>query len=879
MRLIYKTGREHGEIVETQDFEESIFAEQYARALSLVNQFIESNENSDNLKIVAFCGDRGEGKSSCMRTVLNMLAQNNNSNKKGIKSYLEKIGFKTITQDSFEVLDVIDPSFFDKCHNVIELVLGRMYTQVVELTKGKNEDIDIDFTYRNHIMSEFQQAKKCLYTLHNSSDGHIDELQELDAMAAGLELKKHMNKLVKSFLALVKKKWLIVSIDDVDLNMSEAYRMCEDIRKYLASSQCIVFLGVKIVQLQDAISIAIKRDLDKIAPDGNDAVFNIEVAGMSRKYTAKFLPDASRINMPKVYSICEHTLQIQTEKEDIPYQNIKDAIVELIFEKTRYLFYNSKGGISPIIPNNLRDLIILIGLLVSMPTIEDSHEQKTELEANKHVFKSYFFSTWIERVPKKSRELVEKIIDYDLGNALNKTVVTILDNFFSRVQELDYSNGEQDEEDHIQNDTRTTSQIKSIIDSKNFSYNVSLGDVFYLFRLIEMDSLDAESTSLIFFLKSLYSIKLYEAYDMITESVDMVYPEDDIKTKGIYRIDARFNHTNPLQRLLCGGYFTYCPGDLLPLRGGTDAYDMRIINGKGLSDLLKGIDEQIKNETYKDDSHFRMKFQTAEFFALSITRSVPGKQKDNIIGAIDKNRKNCDPFYLSNFTSKRRYYLFDILAPFYNLANPRFAYERFSEMVPNLFDFALKYEDSLLHKMIMVCGEKRTSIEHKNNERHTQMHRLLSVAIIRNAEVLSAIYENAALGRDNSHQAVNLDAIKNFYTRIQDSNMATHMDRYMISFDFLEPLRNFIVDLTSSEKARPIFDSIFYISEIPTYDQIMKQIGSAIAIKTIYSRLRSIPFFKDWNDERLADIIPNDNPKLTKAQIRGYIKDWTENNK
>lgn len=153
MRLIYKTGREHGEIVETQDFEESIFAEQYARALSLVNQFIESNENSDNLKIVAFCGDRGEGKSSCMRTVLNMLAQNNNSNKKGIKSYLEKIGFKTITQDSFEVLDVIDPSFFDKCHNVIELVLGRMYTQVVELTKGKNEDIDIDFTYRNPLVS------------------------------------------------------------------------------------------------------------------------------------------------------------------------------------------------------------------------------------------------------------------------------------------------------------------------------------------------------------------------------------------------------------------------------------------------------------------------------------------------------------------------------------------------------------------------------------------------------------------------------------------------------------------------------------------------------------------------------------------------------
>lgn len=104
-----------------------------------------------------------------------------------------------------------------------------------------------------------------------------------------------------------------------------------------------------------------------------------------------------------------------------------------------------------------------------------------------------------------------------------------------------------------------------ILDNKNFGYNVSLGDVFYLFRLIEMDTLDEESSALIFFLKSLYSIKLYEAYDSITDRPDMVYPVDDEKTKGIYRIDVRFNHTNSLQRLLCGGYFTYCPGDLLPL--------------------------------------------------------------------------------------------------------------------------------------------------------------------------------------------------------------------------------------------------------------------------------------------------------------------------
>ena len=603
MKLVYKIGRERGEIVEKQDFNESIFAEQYVRALSLVNHFIDPRKDSNNLKVVAFCGDRGEGKSSCMRTVLNMLAPDANTDKECVKTYIKKKGAQNIAESSFEVLDVIDPSFFDNCHNVIELVLGRMYIQMIE--RGK-EIPDMDYTCRNSIMSKFQQAKKCLYTLHESSDGHIDELQELDALAAGIELKRHMNELIRNFLQLVKKQWLIVSIDDIDLNMSEAYRMCEHIRKYLACERCIVFIGVKLGQLQDAISIAIQRSLDKTYPPQNADAFRKEIIEMARKYIGKFLPAACRINMPKVYSLCEQVLQIQEGKNICEECNIKDAVVNLIFSRTRYLFYNSKGGISPIIPNNLRDLIAMIGLLISMPKIEDSYMHKAELEANKRVFKGYFFATWIKRMPQKSRERVEKIINDDLGNALNKTVVSILGDFFPEVPKRDYSTEGLNDEDSVQDKTgskvhgqssnkdvitlqalgriqripRSRSLILHILDSTNFSYNVSLGDVFYLFRLIEMDALDEESSALIFFLKSLYSIKLYEAYDSITDRPDMVYPVDDEKTKGIYRIDARFNHTNSLQRLLCGGYFTYYPGDLLPLQGVNDYYDIRISNGK-----------------------------------------------------------------------------------------------------------------------------------------------------------------------------------------------------------------------------------------------------------------------------------------------------------
>lgn len=825
MKLVYKIGRERGEIVEKQDFNESIFAEQYVRALSLVNQFIDPREDSNNLKVVAFCGDRGEGKSSCMQTVLNMLAPDANTDKECVKTYIKKKGAQNIAESSFEVLDVIDPSFFDNCHNVIELVLGRMYIQMIE--RGK-EIPDIDYTCRNSIMSKFQQAKKCLYTLHESSDGHIDELQELDALAAGIELKRHMNELIRNFLQLVKKQWLIVSIDDIDLNMSEAYRMCEHIRKYLACERCIVFIGVKLGQLQDAISIAIQRSLDKTYPPQNADAFRKEIIEMARKYIGKFLPAACRINMPKVYSLCESVLQIQGEDDICEGRNIKDAVVNLIFSRTRYLFYNSKGGVSPIISNNLRDLIAMIGLLVSMPRIDDSYEQKDELEANKRVFRTYFFATWIKRLPQGSREKVEKIINEDLSSALNKKVVTIIGNSFAGILERDYNDESESTDGTTQKEKKTEDRkqelIRGILDSRNFSYNVSLGDVFYLFRLIEMDTLDEESAALIFFLKSLYSIKLYESYDSITDYPNMVYPEDDEKTKGIYRIDARFDHTNSLQRLLCGGYFTYCPGELLPLRDGNESYDMRIINGKELTALLKDIKTKIRKRKYESDENFGIKLRMAEFFILAITRSVSGKHNSNILGAINKSRSNSEPFYLKKFFPETGYYLFDILAPFYNLSNPRFAYERFAyeqsgevmnsqEKQESLFDFALGYENSLLYQMVKICSGHRTHIKH-HDERQMQIHCLQSDAIIRNAEVLSAVYENAVLTRDNNRKGVDLSAIQSFYKRIQNSNMATPMDRYMISFHFLTPICNLIGEINKHPELEQIFLRIFTINAI-----------------------------------------------------------------
>lgn len=916
MKLIYNSGRERCEIIEKQDFEESIFAEQYVRALSLIKQFVsntDSDSGSDTLKIVAFCGDRGAGKSSCMRTVINMLQD---SNAEHINIFLKKNGFSSIINTPFEILDVIDPSFFDTCHNVLELVLGTMYGKAINLNKSRT---DFDFTCINSLMKDFQKAKSCVHTLHNTSDGSFDELQELDSLSAGVELRTHINSLISKYLRLTGRKWLVIPIDDIDFNMENAYTMCEQIRQYLSSPQCIVLIGVKMEQLQNAVSINIRNKTNEKTWTKQNYLTDNDITEMAKKFLTKLIPVSYRINMPQLYSLSERNLQLivspLSDNKSLP---LKDAIVNLIFNRTRYLFYNSKGGISPVIPNNLRDLISLVGLLVSMPEVNDSHSDNEQLKMNKRLFKSYFFNTWIGRLSAETALKIDSLVKYGVGNSLNKNVVSILKETFKEILKRDFSNEGTD----LSGNKKTPSQslIENIINDGNFSYNISVGDVFYLFRLIEMEHLNDSDADLIFILKSLYSIKLYEEYENITEQDGMVYPkeddmdvsEDDAKANtendggngGIYRIDERFLHTNSLQRLLCGAYFTYCPGDLLPKNSDGKYFDMTVIYGKEFNDLLRNLSKEIKEKDETEDKNgspafdetFYKRLWLAEFFILTTVRSVSSKYVSNIDNVSYNHRANYIPFYLTQYNNSTGFYVFDILAPFYNMANIKFAYGRFSDIAPGLYEFALKDKSSLLGQILSKCEESR---EGMNYGFPPEMHRLLSDAIIRNSEVLSAVFENAELNRIKNHDAAGIGSISSFYKNIMKSKMSTHPfnvyneeynDRYFISFQYLKPFIEFIEGIKESEKAKNdngqgdtdeiknLFNKIFYLKEnIPSVEEIINGIGRGTSTNTIYRNMRNrIPYFKNWNDEMLGEVILIKEGNYTKPEIREAVEKWYE---
>ena len=509
--LRYKFGQERGIVKENAGFDDSIFRDQYVQALRLTNAFVRDKE-SETLKCVAFCGDRGEGKTSCMTTTQGIIEQV--KEKSDAYSYVDKIGCKDLANTKCSVVEVTDPSFFDDSHNILQITIGKLYNSY----RRKQEECKVDYGKKNKLLETFSRVNASLLTLQKDDIDSMNDLHRLAVLATGITLRDQIAELVKEYLNFMGADILIVPIDDSDLNIAYAYRMCEQIRKYLCVPQCVVFLSLKIEQLQyvveNAFAATIKNpNIGKVS-DSNGFNFD-EIAEMAKKYINKLVPVNSRVEMPKAYSLAEVKLELPTSNGGImTMESMKKGVLELIYNRTRYLFYNPADSISPIVPNNLRDLFNLIALLAAMEEIPDSREltKKHALETNKNMFKLYLFTVWKKRFDINTQNKLDSLVTFDYGTSFNKEVIAILSKRFEEQLKKDYH--EQTEDDYQIEDTEanisasksesskvdTTPQtimLKSICATDNFGYNVTAGDLFYLFSILEREVLSENDNALL----------------------------------------------------------------------------------------------------------------------------------------------------------------------------------------------------------------------------------------------------------------------------------------------------------------------------------------------------------------------------------------------
>ena len=109
-------------------------------------------------------------------------------------------------------------------------------------------------TIRNLRIS-FQEVKSDLKFIEKEKYLDDSELEELAELASGINLRDSVRKSIKNLLNFFNKKFIILPIDDIDLNTRQAYTMAEQIRKYLIMPEVMIFIACKIDQLFNAVSL------------------------------------------------------------------------------------------------------------------------------------------------------------------------------------------------------------------------------------------------------------------------------------------------------------------------------------------------------------------------------------------------------------------------------------------------------------------------------------------------------------------------------------------------------------------------------------------------------------------------------------------------
>ena len=781
------------------DYKSSIFHEQYEQCISMVDSYLKglhdmtkapdalasSLESTNN--IIVFDGERGSGKTSCMMSVVNMLTDSDHSKICGNHQFVSNVQFETI--------QMIEPAFFDKEHNILTLFTTRLYRAFRdEEEKPCNRYTDSkNANALNQKFVDVQRKLKCMF----SDDRNDEGLEYLVNMAAAVDIKNDLRELTELFLTYRRKEkgMLLLMVDDIDLNDEYAWEMAEHLRKYFIQPNIIVMMSMKIRQMFGILQRDFRKSYASKCKDNNGlyAEEETEIAERSERYLAKLLPAHQRIYMPEPASFMDAELEVK-DAEKWGYAmvdgiKVEQVIPELIFLKTRYLFYNTRKQVSHIVPRNLRDIRQLLKLLIQMPDYANENET-VKHPYNKKQFQQYLLNDWRDiNLKEEYRHLIDQIVSVKRLSELNYVMVRVLSGFTKNTL-LDGNNS-----------------IGSIVDIDNIPYNISLGDVLFMLKLIEDTIINDDTRKFVFFLKSIYSIRLYEAYDSITSSNEWLAEKEKPHVK-IQKKEHGITH-NDYEAMTAGCLFNADQTPLIPDTMTEKHLTKRRVSIKKFSELFKQCVE------HWEEARKEHLVELAELLMMCVHYDVA---KESMGG---NNRKAVDLCYDGFGESEQL--VFDLGALFFNLARIERCFNRFKTITHGaefLKKLTEEKQDKEKRKGLLSERIKESALQARLKTYKTNEERWLSYCCFRNMEIiedfLDTVRETAYIDRKDEYKTMreffHAAGVYNIqsYDRDKVQEQANLGTPYEISFNFFEAFEQLFSDANKKVKEwfLKVYDSV-----------------------------------------------------------------------
>lgn len=489
---------------------------------------------------ILFAGQRGCGKTSVMRSLAEYLSKH--------KITINYDGDKDDVKVRCCCLPMVDPSHFDNNNNILLTVITSMFS----VAKGYMKEVGdkSDTADREELLRQFETVFKSLDSIRSEITSYT--LESLNRKSDAEDLRKKMNDLVAKYLKYIvgdKESRLVLLIDDIDMSVSYAPEMLEQLRKYLELDNLIIFMSANLGQLSNEMREKYSSAFQNTLKDSNQAL-SIDVEDLATKYLLKLFPTSRRVNVERHASqLLKTKLKIMGDsqndsKEDEPIveDDFQKVILSMIWSKTRLLFIpkDPENTLHPIIPTNLRDLAQFLDMLTALDKVEPGEnnlfknfEEYDKCNKNLQVFKHYVMNTWIPNHLTVEEELVFHNIPTDITE-INKHLINSINvigtkhktRLMSREVSLDMieRNAENVNIDRdiytmvSPNDPKFVKANK-ISDIFNQPSNYSYGDLLLMIDKYETYFESEEDRRLTDAIKIYYSILLFETMFFKSEKV------------------------------------------------------------------------------------------------------------------------------------------------------------------------------------------------------------------------------------------------------------------------------------------------------------------------------------------------------------------------
>lgn len=384
------------------EFKSSYFKDQYQQAFQVVQDIIDQNtiglrEKSYAKKqnIIPFIGKRGSGKTSAMMSFTGYLNEYTEIKRKPYE--FQKNGEKANVE--FLCLESIDGSLLEEGEDIFKLILAQMYGEFFKNDKLRQRSSSWEKSYdyeKSELQQAFDRVYRSAYELEKNGKENDDigesSILNLKNLANSLQLAHDFEKLVERYLVFLNytknentysvkfheqnQSFLVITVDDLDLNLDQGYEMLEKLHRYTMVSNVIVMLSVDYSQIE----ILCEKQFYGMIPKFDSELQRRRnyVRKLSKDFLDKVFPGNYRIYMPMFHN----TKDIQVIDSNGNAENPKTFLFKRLYQKlglrldiegTKKHFYEQES---------LRTFVGFYLMLESMEDITEKDETKQVFHHN-----------------------------------------------------------------------------------------------------------------------------------------------------------------------------------------------------------------------------------------------------------------------------------------------------------------------------------------------------------------------------------------------------------------------------------------------------------------------------------------------------------------